>query len=293
MHIDQIILFKNIVEQETISQGALLSNISQPAATKQLQSLEEELGVRLIERTNRGIKVTEAGDIFYQFTLEVTDMYNSVSAKITDWKYNKESLEISACPVISNYVLPEFIFDLKKKHPMFNFNIYPTNTETVVSRVLTGYSKLGFCVDLKPHKELILEKMFDDEIALIASPYYKIADEIILSDLQDHLVIILDKGHSYYKKIEHEMALIGVDLDSLQNVQQYYTIEAIKYLLIKGKGVSLIPRRSVINELKSGQLREVSVEGLNIPFEIFAITHKDNYITPLMHEIISKVKGLQ
>ena len=290
MQIDQIILFKDIVEQGTISQAAKISHISQPAATKTLQSLEEEMGVRLIERTNRGIKVTEAGEIFYKFTLKVTDMYEYVSDEITDWKYNRESLEISACPVIANYVLPQFICDLKRDYPKFSFNIYPTNSETTISRVLTGHAKLGFCVDVEPHPELLLQKMFDDEIILVACSDYDIADRIKIDDLKDHLIVILDESHAYYKKVFEYFRMIGIDLDSKQNVQQFYTLESIKNLLVNCVGISLMPKRAVANEMRKGFIKQIEIDGLYIPYEIYAITRKDDFITPLMMEIIAMVQ---
>ncbi len=291
MQIDQIILFKNIVEQGTISQAAILSHISQPGATKKLQALEEEVGVRLLERSNRGIKITEAGEIFYKFTLQVTDLYESVSAKITDWKYNKESLEISACPVIANYVLPEFVCELKKSYPKFSFNIYPTNSETTVSRVLTGHSKLGFCVDVEDNPELYKQKIFDDEIVLVACSDYNIDTTITLSELDNHLVMILDESHAYYKKVFEYCRSIGLDLDGKQNIQQFYTLESIKNLIQNCKGISLMPKRSVKNELNKGFIKEIKVENLDIPYEIFAVSRIDDYVTPLMIEIIEMVKG--
>lgn len=291
MQIDQIILFKDIVEQQTISQAARLSHISQPAATKKLQNLEDELSVRLLERTNRGIKVTEAGEIFYEFAIQVTDMYEHVSSKITDWKYNRESLEIAACPVISNYVLPEFICELKKSYPKFSFNIYPTNSTTTVSRVLTGHTKLGFCVDVEENPELIRQKMFDDEIILVACKDYDIPSEITISELKNHLVVILDGSHAYYKKVFEYGRGIGIDLDNMQNIQQFYTIESIKNLIQNCKGVSLMPKRAVRNELRKGFIKEVKIEGLYIPYEIYAISRVDDYISPLMIEIIEMVKA--
>lgn len=290
MQIDQIILFKDIFEQGTISQAAKLSHISQPAATKKLQNLEEEMGVRLIERTNRGIKVTEAGSIFYEFTLKVTDMYEYVLAEITDWKYNRESLEVAACPVIANYVLPKFICDLKMNYPRFSFNIFPTNSENTISRVLTGHAKLGFCVDVEPDPELVLQKMFDDEIVLVACQDYEIDEKIKINDLKDHLIVILDESHAYYKKVFEYCRQIGIDLDSKQNVQQFYTLEAIKNLLVNCIGISLMPKRAVMNEIRKGFIKVIDVEGLHIPYEIFAISRKDDFITPLMMEIIEMVK---
>ena len=291
MQIDQIVLFKNIVEQGTISQAAKLSHISQPAATKKLQTLEEEMGVRLIERTNRGIKVTEAGEIFYEFTLKVTDMYDYVSDKITDWKYNRESLEVSACPVIANYVLPKFICDLKRDYPKFSFNIFPANSETTNSRVLTGHAKLGFCVEVEEDSDLVFQKMFDDEIVLVACADYDIPDKVTLSDLEKHLIVILDESHAYYKKVFEYFRTLGIDLDSKQNVQQFYTLESIKNLLMNCVGISLMPKRAVINEINKGFIKEIELNGLHIPYEVFAITHKEDFITPLMMEIIELVKN--
>lgn len=291
MQIDEIILFKDIVEQGTISQAAKLSHISQPAATKKLQGLEQEMGVRLIERTNRGIKPTEAGEIFYEFTLKVTDMYNFVSREITDWKYNRESLEVVACPVIANYVLPKFICDLKQDYPKFSFNIFPTTSANTNSRVLTGQAKLGFCVDVDEDKDLTIQKMFDDEIILVACADYDIPSNISFHDLDDHLMVILDRSHAYYQKVFDYFMRVGIDLDSKQNVQQFYTLESIKNLLMNCVGISLMPRRAVKNELAKGFLKQISIDGFSIPYEVFAITKTDDYITPLMIEIIEMVKN--
>lgn len=290
MQLDQIILYKNVVEQKTISQAAKLCHISQPAASKQLQNLEEELGVRLIERTNRGIKVTEAGRIFYEFTLSVDDMYGNVTTLLSDWKYNRESLDVISSPVIANYVLPSGICDLKKDYPHFSFNIIPENSTNVIDSILMGQSKLGFAVDVDDHRDLVKQKMFDDEIILVACSDYEIDSEIVINDLKDHLVIILDKSDIFYHKVHDYCRLIGIDIESKQNIQQFYTIESIKNLLINCCGISFIPRRAVEKEISKGFIKQIKIDGLYIPYEVYAITHVNNAITPVMMEIIEQVK---
>ena len=68
MNISQINLFNDVSELGTISEAAKINNMSQPAASKQIQNLEDYFGVCLFERTNRGIILTEAGQILYDFT---------------------------------------------------------------------------------------------------------------------------------------------------------------------------------------------------------------------------------
>ncbi|NLW15646.1 MAG: LysR family transcriptional regulator [Erysipelothrix sp.] len=291
MQIDQIILFKHVVEQETISQAAKLCHISQPAASKQLQGLEEELGVKLIERTNRGIKMTEAGHIFYDFTISVTDMYSNLTNEMSDWKYNRESLDITACPVIANYVLPNHICELKKEYPKFAFNILPTSPESTIEKILLRQAKLGFCVDVEPHPELHLQKMFDDEIVLVSCTKYPIEDKIKISDLNKHLIVILDKKHIYYEKVYDYCKSIGIDLDTKHNVQQFYTLESIKNLLMNCAAISLMPRRSVAKEIKNGLLKEVEVVGIHIPYGVYALTNVKDHMSPLMIKIIELVKN--
>jgi len=290
MNISQINLFNDVSELGTISEAAKINNMSQPAASKQLQNLEDYFGVCLFERTNRGIILTEAGQILYDFTKKVSRMNEELHRNIRNIRNNKNSIDIVACPVVAGYVLPNLICELKKDYPHFNFNITSRDTQLTVDTIISGTYSLGFALDVPPRPELVSQKMFDDEIVLVSCRDYEISDHLTFEELSDHLVIVSDECYVFYDKIRDYFKDNGVDVEEINYFQTFYSIESVKNLLVNCSGIAFMPRKAMANEIRKGLVREIDLEGFESHYSVYAITHTKNTITPLMMKIIGGVE---
>ena len=104
MHIESLEYFQKIAEVKSISKVANSSHISQPALSQQIQKLEDSLGKQLFLRSNRGVKLTEAGEIVLKYADNIIRTYNKMLSELTEQE--NEEIKIAGEYTIATYCLP-------------------------------------------------------------------------------------------------------------------------------------------------------------------------------------------
>lgn len=105
--LESLVVYVTVVEQRNFSRAAELLHLSQPGVSLQIRNLEKELGVKLMNRSPKWVKLTEAGELFYKRAKEMLNLYESVKldlARLHDTVSG--SLHIGASFTIGEYVLP-------------------------------------------------------------------------------------------------------------------------------------------------------------------------------------------
>ena len=106
MLLEQISMFSRIAKEQSISKAAQAIHISQPALSQQMQRLEEELGVKLFERSNRGIILTRAGEVMQKYSEQFLETYSNLKEELASLESYNGTFRIAATPVACNYALP-------------------------------------------------------------------------------------------------------------------------------------------------------------------------------------------
>ena len=84
MYIEQFIVFKVITQSESFTKAAKILNLTQPAISFQIKQLEKKFQVKLFTRSNRGVKLTAAGETFYDYCEKILAVYNEMESSMAD-----------------------------------------------------------------------------------------------------------------------------------------------------------------------------------------------------------------
>ena len=122
MDIRQLRYFCAIAEEGQISRAAQRLHIAQPPLSYQLKLLEEELGVKLVDRNTRNLSLTQAGHVFYQRAEQILGMLQAAASEVKDVEYGVNGiLAIGSPPAIGNIYIPERIARFHKEYPYVRF----------------------------------------------------------------------------------------------------------------------------------------------------------------------------
>src|ERR1700689_4038251 len=163
-------VFVRVIEKGSFSAVAKERGIGQPAVSKQISALEEELGTELIHRTSRSIALTEAGRVFYESSLRILDDFESATSRIGRGQTAPKGLIRVAVP-------PTFArLHMVSKLPAF-FTAYPDRTvEMAPSESPTTIIEDGFDLAIHsgdlPDSSLVARKFAQTMIILVATPQY-------------------------------------------------------------------------------------------------------------------------
>jgi len=136
-----LLVFKEVAETINITLSAKNLHMSQSSISLQIQSLENEYGVRFFDRTNKGVTLTKEGEIFYARIRSILDILTSLkeemSVRAKDQKRlnQRRLIYLGATLTIGEYILPNIMAYLSKTYPDVDFKVKISNTESIAQDV--------------------------------------------------------------------------------------------------------------------------------------------------------------
>lgn len=275
MHIEYLKVFYEVASAKSISKIAKSSHISQPALSQQIQRLEEDMGFTLLERSNKGVELTEAGHIVDKYSRHILKAFDNMMADLSNIRKNNCTIRIDASPIVATYALPCTIYNAKKNYPNYNFTLSSVHSEEVELNVVNDICQIGFSHSKPTDESLICSKIGTDRFVPVASSNFNINHNIKLNDLVKHQLIMPKEQlterkvlNEYFKSsvISPEEINILFDLDS---------IESVKSTVIKGYGISFLPYIAIKKELYTKQLKEIEIPDFDLTYDIYILYKKE------------------
>ncbi|MEL7564136.1 MAG: LysR family transcriptional regulator [Dehalobacterium sp.] len=287
MHIECLKYFYDVVQMKSISKVANASHISQPALSQQIQKLEESLGHRLLNRSNKGVELTSSGKVVLKYAENLLENYDNM---LEDLKaLNKHhNIRVSSCYIIATYALPCAIYQLTQKFPDCRYILNAYSSDKVESEVENEVCDLGFIYGRPNLESLMGFKIATDNLVVVAAQKYNINNEICLEDLLKHSLIMFGDEFKVKKKL-NDYFLNSGNASFIENVFNVDSYESVKSVVLKGYGIAFLPYMSVKKELFTEQLKAVNIiDNLKWEreFEIYGIYKKNKELNPAVLESI-------
>ena len=265
-----------LVEAENISQAAERRNITQPAFSRRINKIEEWLGIDIVERSHRPVRVTAAIKRKIDDIRVVTSQLRQIKSDIQAWDDTRLNISIGAQHSISISLMPSFIEQLKSEQPEISITLESANRSDCYSQLMTRQVAIIviYETDRIPIAEdqSLLEKTIlgNDLLCPVGIPDYNdVLNDIFAKRLS--LPLIAFPRHVFLGEV-----FFSDILPVLQNSIQINTIcetalvPAALELVLRGVGISWIPRSYCDHYLKSGTLVDYSDRLKNTPIQIAA-----------------------
>jgi len=292
MDFDQIRTIIEIAKHNSFSRAAEHLYRTQPAISKQVRSLEQELGQRLFDRTGKQVELTPAGRILLEHCLQLAELRRQAHEAIEKLRHvPRGRLAVGANEATSLYVLPPVFTEFRRRYPEVRVRIHRNFTRKLVERVLNN--TLDFAVVSLPveEKELTVLPVFRDELAVIVPPKHPLAAQrsVTIEQLAEHRLIVPRTGRT---RALFESLFASRGLEPRISLE-LASVEAIKKFVAVGLGVSLISRSFAAHEAAAGLLRIIPLEGLKLIRELGLIHHRDKSICPVLKAFLTVVQEVR
>lgn len=293
MQIAYLTSFIETVKQDSISKASKNLHMTQSALSQQLQALEKSLDAKLLTRSNKGVELTEEGEIVLSYAETLINLYENMLKELEQCKKEElHDIKISSCSSVGEYLLPCTLHLYKKSHPDMRFSIRNEYTSNIIEHVLDCSADIGF-VDAKQNIDgLECIEITGINLVFIYSNHRIIPKEsITLKEISALPLIIGSHGSSIRQFIEEMFKNNNIPIESLNIEMELDTLESIKASVAANYGVSIIPFTSVKKELYMNLLKTLPiVEGAPI-CNICAIYQKSRASQPHIKEFISYIKN--
>lgn len=205
MNSTQIRYFIHLSHTLNVSETARQLYVAQPAVSKQIAALEQEIGFPLFIRSNRGMKLTDAGVRLYEFFSSVEEEYVELKADIEKaMTPEKQTLNIG---ILENMVwgeIKEAVKDLKKLYPELTVNLSWHNNETLFKNMANGNldAVIAFEHSIENRKGIFYKELMLEQAILIIDREHPLAtkDKIQCSDLSGEIFCLPPSGDGIYEE---------------------------------------------------------------------------------------------
>lgn len=290
MNIQYLKAFYVTVKANSISKAAKILHLTQPGLSMQIQSLEKELQVSLLNRSNKGVELTEGGKVVYDYATTILSLQDNIERDLENLKTHKKHLLIGSCKAVGEYALPCSIYVYKQNNKDIDINLEITNTSNVVENLLNRTINIGILHGNSDNKNLKVEKVTSDRLLLVTSlPLVK--GKISINELTKLPLIFREDGSGTRKTILEALKPHGLKHEDLNIIYELNSMEAIKTSVISGKGISFIPELSIKRELKDGVLKLIELDEMEIANDFYVAYRKDHEINPYEAEFIDFIKS--
>lgn len=264
----RLVVFQAVAERLSFTRAAQALRLSQPAVTCHVKALEDDLKVRLFDRSGGKVTMTPAGRLLLAHAGEIRRLSEDVLHQIG--RLNGEErgrLAIAASTTVAQYVLPRVMGDFLAAHPHIEVSVRSANTRAVVDAVAQTPTLLGLISGPSSASELKTEDFLEDEIVVIVPSGHRWGRRLdfapSLDDLAGERLVMREPGSGTRRVVEEALRKAGISPRDLNVVMEMDSTEAIKTAVESGLGAAFVSR-CALRSGPGGSTRVVNIDGLRI-----------------------------
>ncbi|WP_102336098.1 LysR family transcriptional regulator [Salimicrobium jeotgali] len=285
----QLEVFVTVAELENFSRAAERLHMTQPAVSQYIKVLEKSMDARLFDRSNKYVRLTQAGKIVYHHAKEIIGLYTSMHALIDDLT-NKASgtISIGASYTYGEYVLPEVLKRLKEEALEITPSVTIGNTKEICKLISDYRLDIGIVEGEVNDENITVEPFETDELYVVSSPESLTSREGNFSpeELEGKTWIVREEGSGTRRISEKFFSSAGIRPVSRL---EFGSTQLIKEAVEAGLGITLLSRWTFKKEVKAGDLAIVNVEGLPVQRE-FSLISRSLFRSKALEIFVEKVK---
>jgi DNA-binding transcriptional LysR family regulator len=294
MNLDYLKTYLLLVKLGSFSQVAKKLSISQPAVSFQIQKLEHDLGVRLINRSQKKISLTESGKRVLVFAQAVN---NEEETLIREIEHMREEvggeLLVAASTAPGELILPAMVGEFIRRHPAVKAQIVVQDSMEVIAGVHEGNYEVGICGTAPPAEYGLQSfRMVGDEIILIVEPDHRLTtkERVSFADIENEPFIRREATSGTQRTVESLLSKAGHSFSRLTPHLIVGSSQAVISAVESGAGIAFISNLAAAKALKMGTVKQVYLSGIKLKRDFFCIYYAEHASSRLLREFIDFIR---
>jgi len=256
----QLATFHAVARLGSVSLAADEMHLTQPAVSIQIGTLEESAGTPLLQRTGRGIRLTEAGELLAGYAGRILDLWREAGDEMAMLQgVFSGTLRVGAITT-AEYLLPPILVNFAKEHPKVKVKLQVGNRDEIV-RMLAG-QEIDIAIMGRPPAELKTDSsaFAKHPMAFLAAPSHPLmsASKPTLAMLSDTRMLVRERGSGTRTTVERFFKDQGLPL---RIGSELSSNEAIKQMCAAGFGIAFLSMHTCVLEMNAGLLGVLPVPG--------------------------------
>jgi DNA-binding transcriptional LysR family regulator len=287
MQIETFKIFRDLAESGSFSRAAVSNGITQSAVSQQIRALEQRFQVSLIERGRRAFALTAEGEAFLGASREIVDVYEHLDDRLKSLTNVVEGeLRVGSIYSIGLHELPPYIKAFRAAQPGVEVRVVYRRSWEIYGAVLEGDVDIGLvCYPVKK-KGLLILPFLNDRLVMICHPHHPLASRasITLGELEGERFIAFQPDQPTRKVIDRALREKGVHV---HHAIEFDSVETVKRAVEIENGISIVPGRTVKQEVENGALAAVEITGPAMWRPLGLLLKRDRARSPAVREFLA------
>jgi DNA-binding transcriptional LysR family regulator len=282
----QLKVFRDIAQSSSISRAAVMNGISQSAASQNLKHLEKSLGVDLFDRSIRPLRLTPAGRLYLSACRDIVRRYDEVESQIDALKKELAGgVRVASIYSIGLYEMAQITQRFEELHPQAHVHLEYMRPEKVYQAVVDDQADLGLISYPNPAKEVKAIPWRLESMVLVTHPSHPLAKKksVRPDDMAGRDYVSFDPDLSIRKATDRFFREHGIQRNV---VLEFDNIQMIKEAVSIGSGISILPERTVRQEVADRKMVALPIEADGLVRPVGIIHRRKKQFTPLASQFL-------
>ena len=291
MDTKQLITFVTFAKEKSYTKSSMKLNYAVSTLSEHINSLESELGVKLVESRGKRTALTKNGEIFLDYANKMLSLYNEAQDAMAYLNTVHGSLKVLTSESLGLYRVAPVLAKFTKTFPNVELSVSISTPNSFFEKLETAEADVVFCFGLSPYDGNAFQSttIFEEDFVYVAYPKHPLTnkDTVLPSDFRSEPFLLPHIDCFYIQALKDMLATHGVTLKTKMNLDSG---SLIKNYVKSGYGISLLPYSVVEKEIESGELCPLNWEGAKLTAVAQIITLKKEWMKPAVKELIQFTK---
>ncbi len=262
-----------VSRQGSFTRAARSLGISQPALSRQVQKLEQELGVVLFLRDAGRVRLTEAGAQVEQWAQGILSSRQALVERLGQaTQALAGELRIAASTTPGEFLVPDLVAGFAARHPAVRPEVLITDSGQVIEELRGDRWDVGFVGARLAARDLVYDEVADDEVVLAAPRAHRLAGlgEVAPSELAGQPFIDREEGSATLHTVRAALAAGGLEFPSYRVVMVLSTSEGVLSAVERGHGLAWVSGR-FLERRSSESVRALRLKGVSLRRPLYLV----------------------
>jgi len=286
-------IFIKVVDLKSFSKAASAVHLTQPTVSSHIKELENYFNCRLIDRLGKKAVPTKAGELLYSYAEKLIQLFKESETAMVEFLGKVSgNLAIGGSTIPGNYILPQLIGKFLGHYANVHISLIIGDTEQIIEDILSFKLEFGVVGAKMDSLRINQTKLIEDDMRLIVPAGHKWSsyDTVDLKKLLPEPFIIREKGSGTLKSFQNSLEKTGKSVGDLNIVAQMGSTSAVIQGIKSGIGISILSTVAVQEELDSGSLTALKIEGMDLKRYFYLTAHQDRTLSPLCKAFVDFLK---
>lgn len=291
MNMNQLETLVAISKTLSFRKAGELLNLTQPAVSAQIKSLEDEFKAILVDR-NQPVTLTDSGRIFLDHGEKILQMISELRQRLSDMEQTPQGhIHLGTTTSIAVQILPRVLSYFQDQFPLIKTTIHSMPTNQIMSSVENGDVDIGIAYIFEDSPTLEKSILYYDTFELVVSPSHSLArvEHTPVSALNNIPFIMLTNdtaGRSFVDRLFHQHNI------NPHIVMELSSSEEVKRMVELNLGAAIISKQSIMKEIRLGTLKMIKVSELERTHPVGVVYKSGRYLSSAMQQFLSDLKGM-